>query len=316
MTGHFPWGHSRRFNSSAEYFKRTFGGRVQKLTLDAGFTCPNRDGSLGTGGCTFCNNDAFNPSYCDSGKTIAQQLREGIDFHQKRYRRAGNYLAYFQAYSNTYGELDVLKSLYQEALDYPGIIGLVIGTRPDCVTDEILDYLQGLGRQYYIAVEYGVESHRNSTLKKINRGHTFEQSVKAIRKTAARGILTGVHMILGFPGEDKESLLEGARLLNTLPLHSVKLHQLQIIRGTRMEEEYKLNPGTFHFYTLDEYIDLVIDYLEVLNPSFVVERFAGEVPPRFLAGPGFGLIRNDQILVRTEKRMEERNTLQGRLFFG
>jgi radical SAM protein (TIGR01212 family) len=316
LTGHFPWGHSRRFNSSAEYFKRTFGGRVQKLTLDAGFTCPNRDGSLGTGGCTFCNNDAFNPSYCDSGKTIAQQLREGIDFHQKRYRRAGNYLAYFQAYSNTYGELDVLKSLYQEALDYPGIIGLVIGTRPDCVTDEILDYLQGLGRQYYIAVEYGVESHRNSTLKKINRGHTFEQSVKAIRKTAARGILTGVHMILGFPGEDKESLLEGARLLNTLPLHSVKLHQLQIIRGTRMEEEYKLNPGTFHFYTLDEYIDLVIDYLEVLNPSFVVERFAGEVPPRFLAGPGFGLIRNDQILVRTEKRMEERNTLQGRLFFG
>lgn len=316
MQPSFPWGHHRRFNSYAEYFKREFGGRVQKLTLDAGFTCPNRDGTLATGGCTFCNNDAFNPSYCNPTKSVHQQLQEGIEFHKVRYRRATKYLAYFQAYSNTYKGLDTLKKLYTEALEYPGVIGLVIGTRPDCVNDATLDYLKELNKQYYIAVEYGVESHRDDTLLHVNRGHTFNQSVEAIQNTAGRGVRTGAHMILGLPGESSMDWLEGAVLLSKLPLHSIKLHQLQIIKGSRMEVEYRLHPDAFHFFTLDEYIDLVINYLELLNPSFVVERFAGEVPPRFLAGPGFGLIRNDQILVRTERRMEERNTWQGRLFPG
>ncbi|MHC1708317.1 MAG: TIGR01212 family radical SAM protein [Bacteroidales bacterium] len=316
MTEKFPWGHSRRFNSYSEYFKKEFGGRVQKLTLDAGFTCPNRDGSLGRGGCTFCSNDAFNPSYCSPEKTIRQQLLEGIEFHRVRYRRADKYLAYFQAYSNTYADLDSLKKRYEEALGIPDVIGLVIGTRPDCVNDEILDYLQDLKNHYYVSVEYGIESHLNSTLLAINRGHSFEQSVEAVITTAGRGIKTGAHMILGLPGEYRTDWLDGARILSGLPLHSIKLHQLQIIKGTRMEEEYLHHPGSFNFFTLQEYIELVIDYLEILNPAFVVERFAGEVPPRFLAGPGFGLIRNDQILVRTEKRMDERNTWQGRLFTG
>lgn len=309
----FPWGHSRRFNSSSEYFKKKFGSRVQKLTLDAGFTCPNRDGTAGTGGCTFCNNDAFNPSYCHPAKSISLQLQEGTEFHSVRYRRAEKYLAYFQAYSNTYSELQRLKTLYEEALAFPGVIGLVIGTRPDCMNDDILDYLQQLQQEYYIAVEYGVESHLNATLSSINRGHSFEKSVEAILKTSQKGIPTTAHMMLGLPGECRNDWLEGACIMSKLPLNSIKIHQLQIIKGTQLEETYRLRPDIFHFFSLEEYIELVIDYLELVNPAFVVERFAGEVPPRFLAGPGFGLIRNDQILVRTEKRMEERNTWQGRL---
>ncbi len=310
----FPWGHTRRFNSYSEYFKKNFGARVQKLTLDAGFTCPNRDGRLGTGGCTFCSNEAFNPSYCSSSKSITQQLQEGREFHRVRYRRADRFIAYFQAYTNTYATVETLRSLYREALGFPEVIGLVIGTRPDCMPEEVLDLLVELGRDHYLAVEYGVESHREDTLLRIRRGHTFQQSVEAIQRTAERGLKVGAHMILGLPGEYHDDWMEGAGIMGRLPLHSIKLHQLQILRGTQMEEEYKKDPTSFRFFKLDEYIDLVIDYLEVLNPAIVVERFAGEVPPRYLAGPGFGLVRNDQILVMTEKRMAERNTWQGRLW--
>ena len=310
----YYWSHQRRFNAYAEYFLSTFGMRVQKLTLDAGFSCPNRDPVTREGGCTYCNNDAFNPSYCTPEKSITLQLAEGVEFHRRRYRRAGKYLAYFQAYSNTYAGMSQLKALYTEALAFPGVIGLVIGTRPDCIHDELLDYLAELSRHSYIIVEYGVESWREETLVQINRGHTFSQSVRAIESTAARGIKTGAHMILGLPGESREVMLEGARILSRLPLTTIKMHQLQIIEGTKMAEAYRENPARFSFFSLEAYIDLVIDYLELLNPAIVVERFAGEVPPRFLAGPGFGHIRNDQILIMTENRMEERDTWQGRLW--
>ncbi|HRY32423.1 MAG TPA: TIGR01212 family radical SAM protein [Bacteroidales bacterium] len=310
----YPWGHNRRFNSYSGYFQKKFGTRVQKLTLDAGFTCPNRDGTLGTGGCTFCNNEAFNPSYCSPSKTITQQLAEGVSFHQKRYRRATKYLAYFQAYSNTYASLDVLKTRYEEALAYPDVIGLVIGTRPDCISDPLLDYLEALSKKCYIVVEYGIESCRDDVLQAVNRGHSFSQSAEAVNLTAARGILTGAHIILGLPGESREDMLQGASLLSGLPLHSIKLHQLQIIKNTLMAEEYRDHPGRFSFLSLDAYLDLVADYLELLRPTLLVERIAGEVPPRFLAGPGFGLIRNDQILQKLEDRLAERNTWQGRLW--
>ncbi len=310
----FPWNHHRRFNSYAEYFQREFGARVQKLTLDAGFSCPNRDADTREGGCTYCNNDAFNPSYCSPTKSITQQLQEGVAFHRKRYRRAKMYLAYFQAYSNTFAGIDKLKTLYEEALSFPGVTGLVIGTRPDCINDEILDYLAALKERYYIIIEYGVESHKEDTLLKINRGHTFKQSEEAIKRTANKGINTGAHMILGLPGENRDDMLEGSKRVSKLPISTIKMHQLQIVSGTKMAEEFKLSPELFRFFSLTEYIDLVIDYMELLNPFIVVERFAGEVPPRFLVGPGFGLIRNDQILIQTEKRMEERNTYQGRLF--
>ena len=310
----FPWGHNRKFNAYSNYFKRTFGERVQKVTIDAGFTCPNRDGTKGRGGCTYCNNDAFNPSYCTPDKSITQQINEGIEFHEKRYRRSNKFLAYFQAYSNTYAPMDKLKIIYDEALSVPGIAGLVIGTRPDCIDDEKLEYFQQLSEKYYIILEYGIESCSNETLKRINRGHTFEEAVEALEKTKKFGIKTGAHFIIGLQGETKEYILSQAKTISSLPLDTIKFHQLQIIKGTAMEKEYHNHPENFTFFELSEYIDFFVRFIERLNPDFVVERFAGEVPPRFLAGPGWGLIRNDQILVKFEKKLKELDTWQGKYF--
>lgn len=310
----YSWQHNRRFNAYSNYFKNSFGERVQKLSINAGFTCPNRDGSLGVGGCTFCDNDAFNPSYCDPQKSVKQQIYEGIEFHQKRYRRANKYLAYFQAYSNTYADIAQLKALYEEALSIPEVIGLVIGTRPDCISDSLLEYLAGLSKKYYIILEFGIESCYDKTLLRINRGHTFQQSVDAIKLAASRGIKTGAHLIFGLPGESREEMLKQVEIISELPINNIKFHQLQIIKGTKMAEEYISSPDSFDFFELPDYIEFVIDFLERLNPKIVIERFAGEVPPRFLAGPGWGLIRNDQILNLIEKCLEERDTWQGRIY--
>ena len=227
-----PFG-NKRYNSYSAYFKELFGGRVQKLTIDAGFTCPNRDGNKGVGGCTYCNNDAFNPSYCVPDKSISTQISQGIEFHSKRYRRANNFLAYFQAYSNTYGSLEHLKKLYDEALSYPGVVGLVIGTRPDCIDDQKLRYFAELAKEKYIIIEYGIESCYNSTLESINRGHTFEETKEAIINTAGYGIHTGSHIIFGLPGESREQMLAQAEIISALPLNTIKFHQLQIIKGTK-----------------------------------------------------------------------------------
>ena len=309
----YPWGHQRRFNSYAEYFRKNFGGRIQKLTIDAGFTCPNRDGSKGSGGCTYCDNDAFNPSYCHPEKSIKQQIIEGIEFHEKRYRRATNYLAYFQPYSNTYAPLAKLREIYSNALEFPNIIGLVIGTRPDCIDRDKLEYFAELSRSKYIILEFGLESCYNATLRRINRGHTFEESAAALGMASQLGIKTGAHIIFGLPGETKEAMLAEAEILSKLPIDNIKFHQLQIIKGTAMAREYRENPGDFEVFSLKEYIDFIIDFTERLNPEFVIERFAGEVPPRYLDGPGWGLIRNDQVLAMIENRMEERETYQGRV---
>ena len=310
----FPWGHNRRFNAYSNYFKTHFGHRVQKLTLDAGFTCPNRDGTKGYGGCTYCNNNAFNPSYCHPAKSIKQQIEEGKEFHKTRYRRANQYFAYFQAYSNTYAPLTDLKRIYEEALSEPDVIGLVIGTRPDCIDDEKLDYLAELSRDYYVMVEYGVESCYNPSLYKINRGHSYEDSVEAIMKTHKKGIKTGAHMMFGLPGESINDMLEEAELISLLPLNSVKFHQLQIIRNTRMAEEYRKTPDVFHLFELEEYLDFIVQFVERLNPDFVIERIAGEVPPRFQVTEGWGDIRNFQILQKFEKKLEEYDTWQGKMF--
>jgi len=305
----FPGG--KRYNSYNEYFKRTFGSRVQKLSVDAGFTCPNRDGTVATGGCTYCNNDAFNPSYCQPVKSIRQQLEEGKQFHAWRYRKAVNYLAYFQAFSNTYAPLSHLKKLYEEALSVPGIIGLVIGTRPDCVDDEKLDYLASLSQERYVIVEYGVESCYDATLRAINRGHDFALAENAIRETAGRGINVGAHLIFGLPGESRPMILDSAAIVSQLPLTTIKFHQLQIIKGTAMEADYKQYPEKYHLYEPGEYIDLVVDFIERLNPGFVIERFSGEAPPRFVVAPDWGQVRADEIGRRVEKRLEEKQTFQG-----
>ena len=244
----FPWGHHRRFNSYNEYFKKTFGQRVQKLSIDAGFTCPNRDGTVGRGGCTFCNNDAFNPSYCQPEKSIRQQIEEGKQFHAWRYRRAIDYLAYFQAFSNTFAPLEHLKKIYDEALAVDGIIGLVIGTRPDCIDDEKLDYFQELSKNHYLIIEYGIESCYDETLERINRGHTFGQSVEAIEKTTSRGIKTGAHIIFGLPGETTAQMMAEAEILSKLPLNTLKFHQLQIVKNTSMALEYLNQPENFTFF--------------------------------------------------------------------
>ncbi len=310
----YIWKHNRRYNAYSNYFKQLFGERIQKLSIDAGFTCPNRDGVISKGGCTFCNNDAFNPSYCQPEKTITQQINEGIEFHSWRYRHASQYLAYFQAYSNTYAPLEKLQQVYNEALAHPSIIGLIIGTRPDCIDDEKLAYFAELAKTHYIAIEYGIESCYDKTLKIINRGHDFETTVQAIQKTAQYGIKTGGHIIFGLPGETIPEMLAEADTLSRLPLTTLKFHQLQIIKGTWMEQDYILSPDKYTFFQLEAYIDFVIDFLEQLNPNIVIERFVSEVPPRFQAGEHWGLIRNEQILNKIEKRLLERDTYQGKYY--
>jgi len=310
----FPWGHQKRYNSYSQYFKRKFGERVQKISVDAGFTCPNRDGSLARGGCTYCNNNAFNPSYCDPNEPIEHQVLEGIKFHKVRYRRANSYLVYFQPYSNTHASLDHLKHLYESALKQQGVIGLVIGTRPDCIDEDKLKYLKELSEKYYIIIEYGVESIYNKTLEKINRQHTFEQSAEAIIKTTEYGINTGAHFIFGLPGETRKMMMDSVVPISKLPLTTIKFHQLQIVEGTTMAMDFKKDPDSYDLFSFDDYIDFIVSFTEKLNPDFILERFAGEVPPRYQAGPGWGLIRNDQIVVAIEKALEKRNSWQGKFW--
>ena len=327
------WGDNRRFNSYSRYFAKQFGGRVQKISIDAGFSCPNRDGKISTGGCTFCNNEAFNPSYCRPEKSIKQQIEEGIEFHRRRYRRAIQYLAYFQPFSNTYKPLEELKDIYNQAfeaidsplpactcrngmapkaLEKPEIIGIVIGTRPDLIDEGILQYLCEIQKTHYVMLEYGVESVYDDTLKRVNRGHDFATAEKAIRMTADYGIPCGAHFIFGLPGESKTMMLDAADIISQLPLTTVKFHQLQIFKGTKMAEEYLQHPEIFHLFDLEEYIDFVIDFAERLNPDIVIERFAGEVPPRYLVSEPWMKLRYDEVLSRIEKRMEERGTWQGK----
>jgi hypothetical protein len=310
----FSWGHTRRFNAYSNYFKKKFGQRIQKVTIDAGFTCPNRDGTSGKEGCTFCNNDSFNPSYCIPEKGIEQQIMEGIEFHQSRYKGANEFLAYFQAYSNTYDSLEQLQKKYDQALKIPEIKGLIIGTRPDCIDEEKLDYFQSLSEKNYIKIEYGIESCYNKTLRHVNRGHTYETSKAAIEQTSQRGIRTGGHIIFGLPGESRQMMLNEANILSELPLSSIKFHQLQIIKNTAMAVEYQKNPDAFQLFDFNEYIDFMVEFIEQLNPSFVIERIASEAPPRHIAGGVIWKKRYDQILQTFENQLRIKDTWQGKFY--
>ena len=301
-----------RYNEYGFWLKEQLGVKVQKISLNAGFTCPNRDGRVGTGGCTYCNNQTFNPDYCITEKTITQQLEEGKQFFSKKYPEM-KYLAYFQAYTNTYDSLANLKAKYEEALSVPDVLGLVIGTRPDCMPDALLDYLEELNRHTFLLVEYGIESAYDATLSRINRGHNHAQPVDAITRTPARGIPVGAHLILGLPGEGREAILHEAEVLSALPLTTLKLHQLQLIKGTRMAREYAEHPSDLHLFTPDEYIDLVIDFIERLRPDLILERFVSQSPSSLLAIPGWGL-KNHEFVAKLRRRMNERNARQGRLY--
>lgn len=307
----YLWGDDRPYNSYSAYFRRRFGERVQKVAINAGFTCPNRDGKVGFGGCTFCNNEAFTPSYCQSTKSITQQIEEGIEFHRRRYRTASQYLAYFQSFSNTYASIEVLRERYSEALSHPDIIGVVVGTRPDCVSEEILDYFAELAQEYYVTIEYGIESCYDESLRRINRGHDFACARRAVEMTAERGISVGAHFILGLPDESDEMILQQVATINSLPLTTVKFHQLQIFRGTTLEREYDEHPERFRFWELDEYLDLMVEILRRLRPDIVVERFASEAPPRYHHGRNWGLVRNETLWAMLEQRLRTLNAYQG-----
>jgi uncharacterized protein len=305
---------TRRYNSYTDYIRDHFGSRVQKVVVNAGFTCPNRDGTFGTGGCTFCENSAFNPSYCIPEESISDQIRKGIEFHAARYRRAKRFLIYFQPFSNTYAPLSVLKKKYEEALTFPGVAGLVIGTRPDCVDDEKLGYLSDLAKSHFIQVEYGVETTDENTLIRINRGHTFFLSKEIITRTQNLGIHTGAHFIFGLPGETPFEIMKMAEIISALPIDSVKFHQLQIVKGTEMEKQFMVDPSRFHLFGLHEYIEFIVSFVEKLNPSISIERFTGEVPPRFIEGHNWGFLRNNEILKLIDAEFERRDTWQGKLY--
>lgn len=289
------------YKDYSHWIREQFPFRVQKISVDAAFSCPNRDGRLSLGGCTFCDNKTFNPSYCDRGKSITRQLEEGNAFFAKKYPEM-KYLAYFQAYSNTYAPLEELKRKYEEALAVDDVVGLVIGTRPDCVSDEALDYLQQLNQRTFLIVEYGIESANDNTLRRINRGHTFDCSRQAIIKAHQRGIITCGHIILGLPGEDEEEMLHQASTISQLPLDILKLHQLQIIKGTPLAKEYEAHP--FHVFSAEEYVNLVIRYVSQLRNDLVLERFVSQSPPNMVIAPKWGL-KNHEFTDLLNKRIRE-----------
>ena len=289
------------YKDYSHWIREQFPFRVQKISVDAGFSCPNRDGHFSMGGCTFCNNKTFNPAYCDNRKSITRQLEEGKAFFAKKYPEM-KYLAYFQAYSNTYGPLAELKAKYEEALAVDDIVGLVIGTRPDCVSDEVLDYLETLSHQTFLIVEYGIESANDDTLQRINRGHTFACSRQAIIKAHQKGIITCGHIILGLPGEDEQEMLRQAKAISDLPLDILKLHQLQVIKGTPLAAEYESHP--FRVLSAEEYVDLVIRYVSQLRNNIILERFVSQSPPDMVLSPKWGL-KNHEFTDLLNKRIRE-----------
>ena len=301
-----------RYSDYAHYLAELFPFKVQKISINAGFTCPNRDGSIGVGGCTYCNNQTFNPDYCKTDRSITQQLEEGKLFFSRKYPQM-KYLAYFQAYTNSYGRLDELIKKYEEALAVEDVVGIVIGTRPDCMPKELLDYLEGLNKRTFLCVEYGVESIYEDTLVRINRGHSYPTSIRAIQQTAERGIDVGTHLILGLPGESKEMMLHEADELSKLPIKTLKLHQLQLIRGTRMAHEYEQHPENFHLFSADEYVELIIDFIERLRPDIILDRFVSQSPKSLLIAPDWGL-KNFEFTEKIKKRLVERDTWQGKCY--
>lgn len=297
-----------RYHTYREYSNKVFGGRAQKVSINAGFTCPNRDGSKGVGGCAFCNNSTFNPDYCDPHESVTAQIDKGIEFFKKY--KSDTFLAYFQAYSNTYGETQHILSLYDEALRHPAISGIVIGTRPDCISEDLLESLAVIAKKRYVAIELGVESCYDETLKAINRGHTWQESKEAIERVANKGIPVGVHLIMGLPGETRKMMLDEAEMISQCKVTFLKLHQLQVVKGSKYGQMYTDDASQFNFFNADEYIDFCIDFMERLSPEIVVERFISQAPREMVLAP-FWDIKNYEFVHRLEKRMDERDSIQG-----
>ncbi|PCH51487.1 MAG: TIGR01212 family radical SAM protein [Flavobacteriaceae bacterium] len=303
----------KRYLDYSSFIKSTFGERVQKISLDIGFSCPNRDGLKGYGGCTYCNNDTFNPDYCEPTKSIKQQLEHGISFFGKKYK-AQKYLAYFQAYTNTYSDIDSLKNMYEEALNVEGVIGLVIGTRPDCISKEIINYLDKLSKKYFISLEFGVESTNERTLLNVNRCHTFKETKATYQLCKNKGFHLGAHLIIGLPGESKSELLNHASEISKLPIKTLKLHHLQIVKNSVMAVQYKRNPENFNLFTSEDYIDFITYFIGYLRPDIIIERFISEAPQNLLVAPKWNNLKNFEIVAKIDKKLTEKNSWQGKFY--
>ena len=301
----------KRYLDYSSFIKLTFGERIQKISLNIGFSCPNRDGSKGYGGCTYCNNNTFNPDYCEPNKSIKQQLEEGISRFSTKYKTQ-QYLAYFQAYTNTYSDFKSLKKMYEEALSVPNVIGLVIGTRPDCISDEVIDYLAFLSKKHFISLEFGVESTLNKTLEKVNRCHTYDDTVATFNKCKNRGFHLGAHLIMGLPGETNEDLLNHAIKISKLPIDTLKLHHLQIVKKSIMASQYKRNPEDFQLFTQESYIDFITKFVTLLRPDIVIERFISQAPINLLIAPKWNGLKNFEMVAKIDKQMEIENIWQGK----
>jgi len=295
------------YNNFGNWMRQQFPYKVQKLSVNAGFTCPTRDGHTGFGGCTYCNNRSFNPAYCEPQEQVSKQLDAGKKFFARKYPNM-KYLAYFQAYTSTYDTIDRLKAMYEEALMVEDVVGLVIGTRPDCMPDALLNYLEELNKHTFLIVEYGVESANNNTLERVKRGHTFECSRDTIERTHQRGIKTGAHVIIGLPGEDAKESIRQASIMSSLPIDILKIHQMQIIRGTSLAKTYLEQP--FHLYTVDEYLDVICEYVKRLRKDLVLDRFVSQSPEGLLIAPKWGL-KNYEFTNLLVRKMEKEKITQG-----
>ena len=295
------------YNDFGNWMRQQFPYKVQKLSVNAGFTCPTRDGHTGFGGCTYCNNRSFNPAYCEPQEQVSKQLDAGKKFFARKYPNM-KYLAYFQAYTSTYDTVDRLKAMYEEALMVEDVVGLVIGTRPDCMPDVLLNYLEELNKHTFLIVEYGVESANNNTLERVKRGHTFECSRDTLERTHQRGIKTGAHVIIGLPGEDAKESIRQASIMSSLPIDILKIHQMQIIRGTLLAKTYLEHP--FHLYTVDEYLDVICEYVKRLRKDLVLERFVSQSPEGLLIAPKWGL-KNYEFTNLLVRKMEKEKITQG-----
>lgn len=304
------------YNDYGSAMRRKLGGRVQKLAIDAGLSCPNRDGTIGFGGCTFCLGEAFSPAYCREATSITEQIERALRFHSARDRRADAYLAYFQSNTNTHADTAHLERLYNEALSHPAISGIIIGTRPDCITSEILQLLSNITQSKYVAVEYGIESVYDTTLDHVNRGHNFAQAVDAVTQTKAAGIDVGAHFILGLPNETANDILAGIHHINALGIDFIKFHQLQIYRNTALEREWREHPERFLFGTqssTEEYANLLVEIIRRLDPRIAIERLASQAPRNLIAHSPLKGIRPHELRDMVVNRMLAENLRQGDL---
>jgi len=299
---------SKYYFSYRDYLKQLFPFRVYKIGLDAGFTCPNRDGSVAYGGCVYCENRSFSPNSKDAKRSVSEQIVSGMEFYRRHFK-AEKFIAYFQAYTNTYGPISLLDNLYREALTFPDVVGLSIGTRPDCLPDEIIDLLSCYSKKTHLWVEIGLQSMHEDTLKWMNRGHSFDQFVDAITRVKLKGLRVCVHVILGFPGETHEMMMQTADILAGLNIDGLKIHHLYVAENTMLEKMYE--KGGMNLLSLDEYIQIVCDFLERIPPNVAIQRLTGELTGDYLIAPKWGASKM-VILTAIENEFARRNSFQGK----